>query len=239
MYKIFTLLRRTPESDYYEFREFLRGDFITAVLRGKAARSINKIVTYNLLEHDFRPTTNAERHHWSGVAAFWFDDKESALGAAIEPEFIAAARVRTDMVAEVSHTVAREVPISGDEAGGGPTKVFAFFKNSLPKGNPMSRAEMFVRWNEHAGRMKGHQLDQLMNRFTQNQIVPDFHATNPRYDYDGVSEIWFPSVEAGEALFKNYDSELRIIPSSAQMGGTAGDCVYLRTDEVEVFRRGN
>jgi hypothetical protein len=215
----------------------LRGDFITAALKSKPAGSINKAVTYNLLEHDFRPTTNAEGHRWSGVVALWFDDRESALGAASDPEFLAAAGGRTDMVAESSHTVVREVPISGDEAGGGPTKVFAFFKNSLPKGNPMSREEMFVRWNEHAGRMKGHRLDQLMNRFTQNQVVPGFHAINPRYDYDGVSEIWFPNVEAGELLFKHYDSEQRIIPSSAQMGGTAGDCVYLRTDEVEVFRR--
>jgi hypothetical protein len=237
MYKIFTLLRRTPESGYYEFREFLRGDFVRAALRCKAARSINKVVTYNLLEHDFRPTTNAERHLWSGVVALWFDDRDAALRAVTDPEYVAGPQARMDMVAEASHTVALEVPISGDPAGGGPTKVFAFFKNSLPKGSPMSREEMFVRWNEHAGRMKGHKLDQLMNRFTQNQVLPGFHTINPRYDYDGVSEIWFPSVEAGEALFKNYDAEQRIIPSSAQMGGTAGDCVYLRTDEVEVFRR--
>ncbi len=238
MYKIFALLQRAPDVNWYDFRGFLREDVPKAMLATVAGKPINRMSAFHVLERDFRPTTNADNHVWSGVLGLHFDDEASALHAARDAAFVEELSGRTDMVSDWSMSVVREVPVSEeDDYFEGSTKVFAFFTNSLPKGSPMSREEMFTRWNEHAGRMQGHRLDQLMNKFTQNQVLPGFHAANPRYDYDGVSEIWFPSVEKGELLFKNYEAEQKIIPSSAQMGGEPGGCVYLRTDEVDVYRR--
>jgi hypothetical protein len=233
--KIYTLLRRTPGTGYYEFRDFVRGAYAKAALAAAGA-AIERIVTYHVLEHDFRPTTNAGNHRWSAALAFWFDSEDAAMQVGTDPAFTGVPACFPAEIEESSHLVVREVPVS-DTGGPAPTKIFAFFTNSLPKGNPMSREEMLVRWTEHAGRMKGANLNQIMTRFTQNQVIPEFHAANRRYDYDGVSEIWFESVEKAEMVFKSYEAEQAIIPSSARMGGTAGDCVYLRTDEVEVFRR--
>ena len=238
MYKIFALLQRAPDTDWYAFRNILREDIPRALRQIPPGKAINRIEAFNVLERDFRPTTNADNHQWSGVLGLHFDSREEALAAAQDDVFIGALSARSDMVSDWSISVVREVPVSEeDDYFEGSCKVFAFFTNTLPKDNPMSREEMFNRWNEHAGRMQGARLDQLMNKFTQNQVLPDFHAANPRYDYDGVSEIWFPSVEKGELLFKNYDAEQTIIPSSAQMDGEPGGCVYLRTDEFDAYRR--
>jgi hypothetical protein len=237
MIKAFGLLRKAPHAGYYEFRDFFRGDFIKAILATAAGHAINRVVAHHVLERDFRPTTNADNQVWSAVAAYYFDDAERALRTIGDPEFLAASAAPPDMVEEVTHTIVNEMPIMDNHPRAGAAKVFAFFKNTLPKGNPMSREEMFMRWNEHAGRMKGHKLDEPMEKFVENQVFLHYHAINPQYDYDGVSEIWFDSVEQGEKLFKSYEAEQLIIPSSAAMGGEPGGCVYLRTDEIEVYRR--
>lgn len=237
MIKAFALLRRAPQSDWFEFRDFFRGEFLQAILATKAAGAIRRIVTNHVLERDFRPTTNAEHHVWSALAEYYFDTAESAVRTVRDPEFLAASLARPEMIDEISHTVVEEELVYDKNPRPGAPKVYGFYKISLPRDNPMSRELMKIRLYEHIEHMNDRNYDSLIERLVQNPTLLDYHAPNPRYDYDGASLVWFDSVETGERIYKNYEAEQATIPSTAAMGVEAGGCVYLRTDEEVSFVR--
>jgi hypothetical protein len=236
--KAFALIRRNPQSDWYGFRDFFRGDFLDGILATKAGGAITRIVTNHVLEPNFRPTTNADNHVWSALAEYYFDDEEQAIRTVRDPEFLAASMARQDMVADISHTVVEEVLVHDHGPRPGGTKVYGFFKIVLPKDNPVTREEMRVRLFEHIDHMKERSGFGLVKKLVQNPTLLDYHAANPRFDYDGCSLVWFDSVEDGEKIYKDRDAEQATLPSTAPMGADAGCCMYLRTDEVESFVRG-
>lgn len=237
MIKAFALLRRNPRSDWFEFRDFFRGEFLQAILATKAGEAIRRIVTNHVLERDFRPTTNADHHVWSAVAEYYFADAESAVRTIGDPEFLAASRAAPEMIDEVSHTVVEEDVVYDKNPRPGAPKVYGFYRISLPRGNPMPRAETRIRLYEHIEHMNDRNYDSLIEKLVQNLTLLDYHAPDARYDYDGASLVWFDSVETGERIYKDYDAEQATIPSTAAMGVEAGGCVYLRTDEEVSFVR--
>lgn len=237
MIKIFCFLKRRPSADFYAFREYFRVDFVRDVLASDPDRAISRIVTNYVLEQNVRPPTNADGHHWDAVAEVYVDDEQAAERLLNDRAFVAAHFARPDMVIEISHSVVLETTVIDQSPPLTAPKVFGFFRNSLPLGNPMSREEMGRRWEEHVVRMREKGLGGLLTGFQQNRTLIPYHSVNPRYDYDGASIIWCESVEVSEQLYKSYEAEQAYIASSAEMGGTPGDCYYVRTDFVESYRR--
>lgn len=237
MIKIFCFLKRRETVDFYAFRDYFRGDFVKDILAADKHGVISRIVTNYVIEQDVRPPTNADRHRWDAVAEVYVDDAAGADVLVRDPAFVAAHFARPDMVIEISHSIVLETTVVDQSPPLTAPKVFGFFRNSLPVGNPMSREEMGRRWEEHVARMRVQGLGGLLTGFQQNRTLLDYHSVNPRYDYDGASIIWCDSVEVVEQLYKSYEAEQSYIASSAQMGGTPGDCYYVRTDFVESYRR--
>jgi hypothetical protein len=235
--KVFQFLQRRPDVDWYAFRSYVGDEFVNAALTGTAGELVDRIVTNYVLEHDFRPTTNAQGHRWDAVVELYVADERRAL------EFLAADRTALDesdraaWIAVASSMVVDEQLVYDRGPVPGAAKIFGIFKNSLPVGAPLSREQTLREWKGHGRRMDAKRLPDLIEKFTRNIALSEVHADDPRYDYDGASIVWCNTIEIAEQLYKDYDIEQAVIPSSEAMGSTAGDCVYLRTDEVERFRR--
>jgi hypothetical protein len=235
--KAFAFLRRSPNADWHAFRAYFRGDFVKGVLATKAGASINRIVTNHVLEPNFRPTTNADGHVWSALAEYYFDDEETAIRTVRDPEFLAASTARKDMVEEISHTVVEEITVYDKDPRPGAPKVYGFAKITSFEGKPVSREDMRVKLFEHIDHMNEANYDTVIERLVQNPTRPNYHSVNPRYDYDAASLVWFDTIEIGESIYKNAEVEHASHVSTAPMGVETRNCMYLRCDEAESFRR--
>jgi len=237
MIKAFHLLRRSSDVGWYEFRSFVRNELVDNVVSGDGGELIDRVVTNYVLEHDFRPTTNRSGHRWHAVGEYYFADEERASRFLEKAQRGDRPWHRREIVDESSFTLVDEQLIYDRGVEPGMPKIFGIFKNSLPAGQPMSRQETLRQWKQHQRRMDDKGLGDLIEKFTRNIALPDHHAADARFDYDGASIVWCLSVEMAERLYKDEAIEQAVVPSGAAMGNEAADCVYLRTDWVEGFNR--
>jgi hypothetical protein len=236
--KIVALLRKADATGEDVFRDYLARDFVDGLLAaGVGKANIERIVISNVLENDFRPGTNAAGHRWSGVAEIYVADVATAQALIADADFATALRGRHDTVAAAARLVIDEkleydfldIPDA--------IKVFGFFHITLPHGRPMSREQCFVGWGSHAAHCEDEGFNQKILKYTQNRAVPGTHDPDPDYDYDGGSIVWFRTMAFAKAIYQDAEVAETTNQSGVDMGTEASGCVYLRTDERQVYAR--
>jgi hypothetical protein len=236
--KIVVLLRKAEKITEESFRRYFRSEYLDGLLATKEGKAgIDRIVLNNVLENNFRPTTNPAGHSWSAVGEFYCADAKIAGRLLTDPEFSAAARGRADTVAVSSQLIIDEKLEYDFLDRRNAFKVFGFFRITLPRERPLTREECFVSWGSHADHCVDEGFNQFILKYTQNRAVLGTHNSDPTFDYDGASIVWFPTMEAAKHIYQNDAVEDETNKSGFEMGTEPAGCMYLRTDEQEVYWR--
>jgi hypothetical protein len=136
------------------------------------------------------------QNDFSGVALLWMESLEVALEVNNDPQII--ERLRPDEVRvfgmEVTHCAMfteETVLLDGPAAG---FVVIEF----LMRSPALSKEEFAQQWQAHAATvLTNAQVKHLVRRYAQDLVV---QQPPPGYEFDGVSEMWFDSMEDAVAL---------------------------------------
>lgn len=141
------------------------------------------------------------QNDYAGVALLWMESLEVALEVNNDREII--ERLRPDEVRvfgmEVVHcAMFTEERLLKDGAAGG-FVVIEFLARA-----PGLAQDAFARqWQGHAAAVLGNgAVNRLVRRYAQNLVV---RQPPPGYEFDGVSEMWFDSMEDAVALLNDPD----------------------------------
>ena len=133
---------------------------------------------------------------YAGVALLWMESLEVALEVNTDPQII--ERLRPDEVRvfgmEVTHcAMFTEEHVLQD----GPATGFVVIE-FLARAPGSSKEEFAKQWQAHADAVLGNaSVKALVRRYAQNLVV---QQPPPGYEFDGVSEMWFESMEDAVAL---------------------------------------
>jgi hypothetical protein len=230
--KIFALVRKADDVDDVRFHAYWHGEFVERLRAVPAARAIRRIVLNQVIEHDYRPGTNAAGVVWSGVGEYYVDHPTIAVGLLEDPLFVGAATGNPAMIAEAHHFPVNELLMYDFLKSQTPCKVYGFFRATLPG---FGRFEAHRYWGEHMEVANENKADTIVRKYVQNSTLPAFHARDPMRDYDGASCTWFDSEEGGAQIYKNAEFMAIMKPDEAKMGTVPENLIYVSTDEVQVW----
>ena len=139
------------------------------------------------------------QNDYAGVALLWMESLEVALEVNNDPQII--ERLRPDEVrvfgSEVTHcAMFTEETVLLD----GPAASFVVIE-FLKRFPNVSKEEFALQWQAHASAVLGNpSVKQLVRRYAQDLVV---QQPPPGYEFDGVSEMWFDSMEDALALLND------------------------------------
>lgn len=148
---------------------------------------------------------------YAGVALLWMESLEVALEVNTDRDII--ERLRPDEVRvfgmEVVHcSMFTEERVLKDGAAAG-FVVIEF----LARAQGLSQEDFAQRWQAHATAVLGNSAaSRLMRRYAQDLVV---RQPPPGYEFDGVSEMWFDSLEDAVALLDDADYVANVQASRA------------------------
>ncbi|MFA5496250.1 MAG: EthD domain-containing protein, partial [Porticoccaceae bacterium] len=140
------------------------------------------------------------------------------------------------MIPEVVHLPCWELRAWDNGLEKPTVKLMAFFHPA----DGMSRRESQYYWtNKHIE--VGSKLNDPIRyapRYVQNHVLPEYHATNPAYDFAGCPELWFYSTEAARKLFSETDpvNQDKLVADEVKFSNRQKTLPFV-TDEVLVYER--
>jgi hypothetical protein len=231
MMKLFALVRKHESVSDADFRRYWSGEFLARLRSSPAGRKIRRIVLNQVVEHDFRPGTNAAGHVWHGVGEYYVDHEAVAVQLLGDASFAVAASGDPSIVSEVAHIPMHEIQMYDNLRVANPVRVYGFFQVTLPG---MGRADAHSYWASHMEVANEQKADTIVRKYVQNATFLNYHNPDPRYDYDGASCIWCDTREDAGKIYHNPALMDLMKTDEINMGCVPEATVYVRTDEVSL-----